>query len=106
VDDDDVKLNIKAKIEYEQMTIHQKVIDEFNSLGSKSVGIKDILLVISPFALLLLASQFVDIDSGTLNVMYIAFVASAFVQGMVTAESKKVNRRMDLLLKILKQERE
>ncbi len=43
---------------------------------------------------LLLASQFIDIDSDTLKVMYVIFATSAFVQGMVSAESKKVNHRM------------
>ena len=54
----------------------------------------------------MVVSQFVNIDSDTLDVMYLIFTASAFVQGMVSAESRKVNRRMDLLFKILKQERE
>jgi len=104
--DNDDQLKVKAKIEYDQMAMHQKDIDEFNILGSKSIGIKDVLQVIAPLVLLLLASQFFKIDSDTLMVMYVIFAASSFVQGMVTAESKKVNRRIDLLLKILKQERE
>jgi hypothetical protein len=104
--DNDVQLSVKAKIEYDQMTKHQEDIDEFNNLSSKNIGIKDIFQVFVPFILLLVASQFVNIDSETLNVMYIIFFASAIVQGMVSAESKKVNRRMDLLLKILKKERE
>ena len=104
--DNDDQFNVKAKIEYDQMAKHQKDIDEFNNLGSKSIGIKDIFQVIAPLILLLLASQFFKIDSDTLMVMYVIFAASSVVQGMVTAESKKVNRRIDLLLKILKQERE
>jgi len=104
--DNDEQLSVKAKIEYDQMKMHQQDIDEFNNLGSINIGIKDIFQVLAPLLLLVLVSQFVNIDSDTLNVMYVIFVASAFVQGMVSAESKKVNRRIDLLLKILKTERE
>jgi len=104
--DNDDQSNIKAKVEYDQMTKHQKDIDEFNNLGSKSVGIKDLIQILAPLVLLIIAGQFLSIDSDTYNVMFVIFTASTFVQGMVTAESKKVNRRIDLLLKILKQERE
>ena len=104
--DNDGQLSVKAKVEYDQMIKHQKDIDEFNSLGSKSVGIKDILQILAPLVLLIIAGQFLEIDSDTYKVMFVIFTASTFVQAMVTAETKKVNRRIDLLLKILKQERE
>ncbi len=104
--DNDDQLSVKAKVEYDQMTKHQKDIDEFNNLGSKNVGIKDILQILAPLVLLIITGQFLEIDSDTYKVMFVIFTASTFVQGMVTAESKKVNRRIDLLLKILKQERE
>jgi len=103
--DNDEQLNIKAKIEYDDMVSHQKDIDEFNKLGSTEVGIKDVLQIIAPLIMLLIAGQFFDIDRDTYRVMFVLFTASCLVQGMVTRESKKVNRRIELLLKILKQER-
>jgi hypothetical protein len=103
--DNEEKLNVEAKIEYDKMTKHQKDIEEFNNLGSKSFGIKDILQNIAPLTLLIISQRFLNIDPDTYKVMLIIFSASFFVQTMVTAESKKVNRRIDLLLEILKQER-
>lgn len=104
--DNDEQLNVKAKIKYDDMVSHQKDIEEFNELGSKDIVFKDVLQIITPLILLIIAGQFFEIDRDTYRVMFVIFTASCFVQGMVTAESKKVNRRIDLLLKILKQERE
>lgn len=101
----EVQLNVKAKVEYDQMAKHQKDVDEFNNLGSKDVGLKDIMQILAPLVLLLLAGQFLEIDSNAYKVMYVIIIVSAFVQVKVSAESKKVNRRIDLLLKILKQDR-
>ncbi|MFK5949388.1 MAG: hypothetical protein QM500_11550 [Methylococcales bacterium] len=42
------QLSVKAKVEYDQMMKYQKDIDEFNSLGSKNIGIKDIFQVLAP----------------------------------------------------------
>ncbi|NQZ90422.1 MAG: hypothetical protein HRT54_22895 [Colwellia sp.] len=103
--ENDEQLKVEAKIEYDQMTKHQKNIDEFNNLGSKSFGIKDILQIITPFGLLFIAQRFLNVDPDTLKIMFITLFATSFVQTMITAESKKVNRRIDLLLEILKQER-
>ena len=102
--DKDEHLDIKAKMAMHQTTIAQKDIDEFNNLGSKSFGIRDILQAFIPLALILLSSRFVDFETETFYVMLGIFAISSFVQGMVRAESIKVNRRIDLLLKIIKQE--
>lgn len=103
--DNDEQLKIKARIEYDDMVSHQKDIDEFNELGSTDIGIKDVLLIIAPLIMLFVAGQFIDIDADTYKVMFVLFTASCLVQGMVTRESKKVNRRIELLLRIIKQER-
>lgn len=104
--DNDEQLKTKGKIEFDLMLSHQKDIDEFNKLGSTEIGIKDILLIIAPLVLLLIMGLFIDIDRDTYSVMFVLFTAYSIVQGMVTRESKKVNRRIELLLRILKQERE
>jgi hypothetical protein len=102
--DDDEHLDIKAKMAMHQMTATQKDIDEFNNLGSKNFGIKDVLQAFVPFALLLISTRFVDFETDTFYVVLAIVAISSFVQGMVRAESIKVNRRIDLLLKIIKQE--
>lgn len=101
--DNEELLNVKAKIEFDKMSAHQNDLEEFHRLGSKDVGIKDILLVIAPFAFLLIANSIFEIDSDLFQVLCIIFFASSFVQAMVAAESKKTNRRIDLLFKIIKQ---
>ena len=103
--DNEELLNVKAKIEFDKMSARQNDLEEFHKLGSKDIGFKDILLLIAPFAFLLIANSFFEIDSGLLQVLCVVFFASSFVQGMVAAESRKTNRRIDLLLQIIKQER-
>ena len=100
---DDVKM-VEAKIELERISELQKYKEEFEKLGSKDWGLKDFLSVIAPFGLLLIANSLFTIESELFQIMCVIFFASPFVQGMVTAESKKTNRRIDLLLKIIKQE--
>jgi len=103
MDNDDVKM-VEAKIELERISELQKYKEEFDKLGSNDWGLKDFLSIIAPFGLLLLANSFFTIESELFQIMCVIFIASSFVQGMVTAESKKTNRRIDLLLKIIKQE--
>ena len=103
--DNEDQINIKAKIEYDQMIKHQSAIEEFKSLGSKTFGIKDILQFIAPFILLMISQRLFNIDSDTYQLVLVIFVAITFVQVMIAAENKKVNRRIELLLEILKQER-
>ena len=103
MDIDDVKM-VEAKIELERISELQKYKEEFEKLGSKDWGLKDFLSVIAPFGLLPIANSLFTIESELFQIMCVIFFASSFVQGMVTAESKKTNRRIDLLLKIIKQE--
>lgn len=48
---------------------------------------------------------FFEINSELFQIICIIFFASTFVHGMVIAESRKTNRRIDLLIQMLKQER-
>ena len=59
---------------------------------------------VAPLGLLFLANIFIDIEN--LQIWCGVLVMFSIVQGMVTAESKKINRRIDLLLKIMNQENE
>lgn len=103
MDNDEVKI-VEAKIELERISELQKYKEEFDKLGSNDWGLKDFISIIAPFGLLLLANSFFTIESELFQIMLVIFIASSFVQGMVTAESKKTNRRIDLLLKIINQE--
>ena len=103
MDNDDVKM-VEAKIELERISDLQKYKEEFDKLGSNDWGLKDLLSIIAPFGLLLIANSFFTIETELFQIMCVIFFASSFVQGMVTAESKKTNRRIDLLLKIIKQD--
>ena len=59
---------------------------------------------VAPLGLLFLANNFIDIEN--FQIWCGVLVMFSIVQGMVTAESKKINRRIDLLLKIMNQENE
>ena len=104
--DNDELLKAKGKVEFEEMTANQNMIAEFNKLGSTNNVIIDILAVIAPCFLFLLATFYFTIDPELFQVLLVVFISSSAIQGMVTAESKKTNRRIDLLVKILKHERE
>ena len=103
MDNDDVKM-VEAKIELERISELKKYKEEFDKLGSNDWGLKDFLSTIAPLGLLLAANSLFTIESELFQIMCVFFIASSLVQGMVTAESKKTNRRIDLLLKIIKQE--
>ena len=95
---------VEAKLELDRISELEKDKEEFDKLGANDWGLKDFLSVVAPFGLLLIANNFFTIESELFQVMCVIFFASSFVQGMVTAESKKTNRRINLLLKIIKQE--
>mgnify|MGYP000630674911 CR=1 FL=1 len=102
--ENDELLNAKAKIEFDKMTAHQKDLVEFNRLGGQGSGFKDLLLATAPFAMLLITNSVFEIEPELFQLLCILIFASSFVQSMVTAQSKKNNRRIDLLYKIIKQE--
>ncbi|PKG84276.1 hypothetical protein CXF85_08720 [Colwellia sp. 75C3] len=103
MDNDDVKM-VEAKIELERISELQKYKEEFDKLGSNDWGIKDFLSIIAPLGLLLIANSLFTIEPELFQIMSVIFIASSFVQSIVTAERKKTNRRIDLLLKIIKQD--
>jgi hypothetical protein len=102
--DNDELLKINAKITFDEILANQKDLEEFNKLGSKNEEVRDFILTVMPFGFLILANIFFTIDTELFQVLCIIFFASSVVQGMVTAESKKTNRRIDLLLKIINQD--
>jgi len=101
--DNEELLRVNAKIKFDEVVAGQKDLEEFNKLGSKNVELKGLLLAFLPFGFLMVANSFFTIDTELFQVLCIIFFASSVVQGIVTAESKKTNRRIDLLLKIIKQ---
>ena len=93
---------VEAKIELERIAELQKYKDEFEKLGVNDWGAKDFLAIIIPFVLLLIVENFYVIESDLFKMIYVIFLVSALVQVMIAAQAKKTNRRIDLLLKIIK----
>jgi hypothetical protein len=54
--------------------------------------------------LLSIANSFYDIETEIFQIICFIFLASAVVQGMIREQTKKTNRRIDLLLKIINHE--
>jgi len=103
MDNDDIRM-VEAKIELERISKLQNDKEEFDKLDSNGWGLKDFLSIIAPFGLLLIANSFFTIESELFQIMCAIFFALSVVQGMVKDESKKTNRRINLLFKIIEQE--
>ena len=95
---------IKANLEIEHIAELQKYKDEFEMLGKNDWGLKDLISIFLPFALLSIANSFYDIDTELIQIICVIFFTSAVVQSMIREQTKKTNRRIDLLLKIIKHE--
>jgi len=102
--DNDEIIKLEAQLELERISELQRNKIEFEKLGDSNIGFKEFLAIIVPFGLILIANNLFTIDSELLQIFIVIFFASIFVQGLVKAENKKTNRRIDLLLKIIKQE--
>lgn len=99
-----IENEIKANLEIEHIAELQKYKDEFETLGKNDWGLKDLISIFLPFALLSIANSFYDIDTELIQIICVIFFTSAVVQSMIREQTKKTNRRIDLLLKIIKHE--
>ncbi|OUS71536.1 hypothetical protein B5G52_11360 [Pseudoalteromonas sp. A601] len=95
---------VMAKLEIEHLAELQKYKDEFEKLGKNDWGLKDLISILLPFVLLSIANSFYDIETELFQIICFIFVVSAMVQGMIREGTKKTNRRIDLLVKIIKHE--
>ncbi|ATG56898.1 MULTISPECIES: hypothetical protein [Pseudoalteromonas] len=95
---------IKANLDIEHIAELQKYKDEFETLGKNDWGLKYLISIFLPFALLSIANSFYDIDTELIQIICVIFFTSAVVQSMIREQTKKTNRRIDLLLKIIKHE--
>ena len=95
---------IKANPEIEHIAELQKYKDAFETLAKNDWGLKDLISIFLPFALLSIANSFYDIDTELIQIICVIFFTSAVVQSMIREQTKKTNRRIDLLLKIIKHE--
>jgi hypothetical protein len=102
--DNEERINVETQLELERISELQRNKVEFEKLGDNSMGFKDFFAVIVPFGLLLAANSVFTIDSEFFPILVVILFAVPAVQGIVKAESNRTNRRMDLLLKIIKQE--
>ncbi|CAM3854586.1 MULTISPECIES: hypothetical protein [Pseudoalteromonas] len=93
---------VKAKLEIEHIAELQKYKDEFEKLGKNDWGLKDLISIFLPFVLLSIANSFYDIETELFQIICFIFMVSAMVQGMIRDQTKKTNRRIDLLVKIIK----
>lgn len=96
---------IMVKLEIEHLAELQKYKDEFEKLGKNDWGLKDLISIFLPFALLSIANSFYDIDTELIQIICVIFFSSAVVQGMIREQAKKTNRRIDLLVKIINHEK-
>jgi len=102
--DNEERINVETQLELERISELQRNKAEFEKLGDNGMGFKYLFVIIVQFALLLAANSFFTIDSELFQIFVVIIIAVPAVQGIVKAESNRTNRRMDLLLKIIKQE--
>ncbi|MBA6304672.1 hypothetical protein [Colwellia sp. MB02u-14] len=102
--DNEEIINVETQLELERISELQRNKVEFEKLGDSGIGFKDLFAILVSFGLLLAANSFFTIDSELFQILAVILFAVPAIQGIVKAESNRTNRRMDLLLKIIKQE--
>ena len=91
----------KASLEYEEMLLQQKLLDEYHQLGSPYVQVSDIVQFALVVLTLLLCHQFSLVDTQTLLIVQWASSAYFVMCGIAIAERRRTNRRIDLLFRIM-----
>lgn len=91
----------KASLEYKEMLHQQKLLDEYQQLGSPYVQVSDIVQFVLVVLALLLCHQFSLVDTQTLLILQWASSAYFVVCGIAIAERRRTNRRIDLLFRIM-----
>jgi len=95
---------LKASLQYEEMLQQQKLLEEYQRLGSQSLQWSDIGQFVLTVLILLLCHQFAWLDTQTLFVLQWVATAYFVVCGIVIAERRKANRRMDVLFRLMQHE--
>lgn len=96
---------LKASLEYEEMLHRQKLLDEYQRLGAQHLQVSDIVQIGLPLLVYALCRQFLALDAGAVMVLGWAYAAYVCVHGIVMAERKKTNRRIDLLFRLMQLDR-
>ncbi len=97
----DTASQVKASLEFEEMLHQQKLLDEYQRLGSPYPQVSDLVLFALVVLTLLLCHQFALVDVKTLLIMQWATAAYSVMCGIAMAERRRTNRRIDLLLRIM-----
>ncbi len=97
----DTASQVKASLEYEEMLHQQKLLDEYQRLGSPYPQVSDLVPFVLVVLALLLCHQFALVDAQTLLIVQWASGAYSVMCGIAMAERRRTNRRMDLLLRIM-----
>ena len=100
----DTASQVKASLEFEEMLHQQKLLDEYQRLGSPYPQVSDLVLFALVVLTLLLCHQFALVDAKTLLIMQWATAAYSVMCGIAMAERRRTNRRIDLLLRIMQHE--
>ncbi|WP_430455081.1 hypothetical protein [Rheinheimera sp.] len=97
----DTASQVKASLEYEEMLHQQKLLDEYQRLGSPYPQVSDLVPFVLVVLALLLCHQFALVDAQTLLIVQWASSAYFVVCGIAMAERRRTNRRIDLLFRIM-----
>lgn len=97
----DTASQVKASLEFEEMLHQQKLLDEYQWLGSPYPQASNMVLFALVVLTLLLCHQFALVDAKTLLILQWASGAYSVMCGIAMAERRRTNRRMDLLLRIM-----
>ena len=100
----DTTSQVKASLEFEEMLHQQKLLDEYQQLGSQYPQVSDMVLFALVVLTFLLCHQFALVDAKTLLIMQWASSAYFVMCGIAMAERRRTNRRIDLLFRIMQQE--
>ena len=91
--------SIKAKLEFDQITINQKNIEEFDKLKPSSLNF---IYITVAFILIMISPMFISIEIDLFTaITVISFNFSLIIYGL----NRDTNRRIDLLIEIIRKQR-
>lgn len=64
----------------------------------------DLLFVFASFAILLIVNHFLVIETELFRILCMMLFVTFFIQGMIAVQSRRTNRRIDLLMKIIQKD--
>lgn len=100
-DEDRINQEVNAKAVYQDMKYVESLKNELEQLRPSKNPTKEILSYLGSMTLFFGLISYLEVDDQFYTICIVLFLALSVTQSMIVAESKKTNKRIDLLHKLI-----